>query len=112
MHSLLLQCAIASIVILLGLTIFTACLQLHVHICVWIGVNNNYLLTGMLSACVGCGTSVLYCDQSEIIEQVEFQGNGSENGKQEQEPPWELIKFVANHKNSLCFFSNKVYKAV
>ena len=45
------------IAIMLGLTILTACLQLHVHICV--GVNKQ-LPPDRNAVCVGCGTSVLY----------------------------------------------------
>ena len=55
-----------SIAISLGLTILTACLQLHVCICV--GVDKQ-LLPHRNAVCVGCGTSTLCCDQRKIIEQ-------------------------------------------
>ena len=60
-----------SIAISLGLTILKACLQLHVHICVGVNMEgvNKQLLPDRNAVCVGCGTSVLYGDQRENIEQ-------------------------------------------
>ena len=38
------------------------------HIFVYVGVKKQLPLDGD-AVCMGCGTSVLYCDQREIIEQ-------------------------------------------
>ena len=55
---------------LLELTTLTACLQLHVHICVGVNMDTckceqtiSNLLMVRNAVCVGCGTSVLHCDQ-------------------------------------------------
>ena len=55
---------------MLGLTILTACLQLHVYICVGVNMGNGVnkqLPCDRNAVCVGCGTSVFYCNERDII---------------------------------------------